>query len=102
MYTVSLYNGMWFGGWDSAVGIVTGYRLDERGVRVQVLVGPRIFSSPCCSDRFWGHPASYPTGTGALSTGVKRPGREADHSPPISAKKMWIYPLPPMPSWCSA
>jgi hypothetical protein len=30
---------------------------------------------------------------GALSPGVKRPGREADHSPPTSAeaKKMWIY-----------
>jgi hypothetical protein len=30
--------------------------------------------------------------------GVKRPGREADHSPPTSAevKKMWIYkPTPP-------
>jgi hypothetical protein len=30
---------------------------------------------------------------GALSPGVKRPGREADHSPPASAeaKKIWIY-----------
>jgi hypothetical protein len=29
----------------------------------------------------------------ALSPGVKRSGREADHSPPTSAeiKKMWIY-----------
>jgi hypothetical protein len=36
------------------------------------------------------HPASYPTGTGALSLGLKRQGREADHSPPTSAevKKM--------------
>jgi hypothetical protein len=32
-------------------------------------------------------------GTGALFLGVKRPGLEADHSPPASAqvKKMWIY-----------
>jgi len=32
-------------------------------------------------------------GTGALSPGVKRPGREADHSPPSSAevKNAWIY-----------
>jgi hypothetical protein len=39
------------------------------------------------------HPTSYPTGTEALFPGVKRPGREADHSPPASAevKKMWIY-----------
>jgi hypothetical protein len=28
------------------------------------------------------HPASYPRVRGALSLGVKRPGREADHSPP--------------------
>jgi hypothetical protein len=30
---------------------------------------------------------------GALSPGVKRPGREADHSPPTSAevKNTWIY-----------
>jgi hypothetical protein len=29
----------------------------------------------------------------ALSLGIKRPGREADHSPPISAevKKTWVY-----------
>jgi hypothetical protein len=32
------------------------------------------------------HPASYPMGTGAFSPGVKRPGREADHSPPSSAE----------------
>jgi hypothetical protein len=32
------------------------------------------------------HSASCPMGTGALSLRVKRPGREADHSPPSSAK----------------
>jgi hypothetical protein len=39
------------------------------------------------------HPASYPKGTGALSPGVRRPGREADQSPPASAevKKTWVY-----------
>jgi hypothetical protein len=32
-----------------------------------------------------------------LSPGVKRPGRETDHSPPTSAevKKMWIYTFAP-------
>jgi hypothetical protein len=32
-------------------------------------------------------------GTGGSFPGVKRPGREADHSPPTSAevKKIWIY-----------
>jgi hypothetical protein len=34
---------------------------------------------------------------GAFSPGVKRPGREAEHSPPTSAevKKMWIYTSTP-------
>jgi hypothetical protein len=33
----------------------------------------------------------------ALSAGVKRPGREADNSPPASAevKNMWIYTSTP-------
>jgi hypothetical protein len=36
-------------------------------------------------------------GGGALSSGVKGQGREADHSPPASAevKKMWIYTSTP-------
>jgi hypothetical protein len=41
---------------------------------------------------------------GAHSPGVKRPGREADHSPPASVevKKIWIiHPLPHTPSWRS-
>jgi hypothetical protein len=44
------------------------------------------------------HPTSYPMGTGALSQGVKRPGHEADHSPPTSAegKELWIYTLTPL------
>jgi hypothetical protein len=41
---------------DSAVGIVTGYGLDNRGVGVQALVGSRIFSSPHGPDRLWGPP----------------------------------------------
>jgi hypothetical protein len=34
---------------------------------------------------------------GALSPGVKRPGREVDYSPPASAKvkKMWLYTSTP-------
>jgi hypothetical protein len=43
------------------------------------------------------NPASYPKGAGALSPRLKRPGREADHSPPISAevKNTWIYTSTP-------
>jgi hypothetical protein len=39
------------------------------------------------------HPASYPMGTRGSFPGVKRPGREADHSPPSSAevKNVWSY-----------
>jgi hypothetical protein len=35
---------------------------------------------------------------GALSSGAKRPGREADHSPPTSAefKKTWVYTSTPL------
>jgi hypothetical protein len=37
-------------------------------------------------------------GTGGSFPGVKRKGREADHSPPASAevKKMWIYKSTPL------
>jgi hypothetical protein len=43
---------------------------------------------------------------GALSLGVKRPGREADHSPPSSAevKNAWSYTSTPQyafMAWCS-
>jgi hypothetical protein len=41
----------------SAVGITTGYELDDRGVRVRVPVGSRIFSSPRRPDRLWGPPS---------------------------------------------
>jgi hypothetical protein len=64
------------------VGIAASYGLDDRGVRVRVPVGSRIFSFPNHPDRLWGPPT--------LSTGVKRPGREVDHSHSTSAevKKM--------------
>jgi hypothetical protein len=44
------------------------------------------------------HPASYPMGTGGSFPGVKRQGREADHSPSTSAevKEMWIYTSTPL------
>jgi hypothetical protein len=52
------------------------------------------------------HPASYPMVPGALSLGVKRPGREADHSPPSSTEvKEWVelyIHSPNTPSWRSA
>jgi hypothetical protein len=51
------------------------------------------------------HPAFYLLGTGATLQGVKRPGREADHSPPYGAgdEKSWRYAstLPyVLTAWC--
>jgi hypothetical protein len=39
---------------DSAVGIATGYGLDDRGDGVRVPVGSRFLSSPRRPDRLWG------------------------------------------------
>jgi hypothetical protein len=83
---------------DSSVGIATGYGLDDKGVGVRVPVGARIFNSPCRPDRLWGPASLLSNGYGgALSLGVKLPGREADHSPRTSAevKKTWIYTSTP-------
>jgi hypothetical protein len=71
---------------DSSVGIVLGYRLDNRGSRVRFPAGVRIFLCTTASRTALGS-TKPPTQwvPGAPSMGVKRPGREADHSPPSSA-----------------
>jgi hypothetical protein len=68
-----------------AVDIATSYGLDVRGVRVRVPVGARLLSHP-------GYPTRLPGSLGLLSSGVKRPVREADHSPLASAEanNTWI------------
>jgi hypothetical protein len=84
---------------DSAVGIATGYGLDDRGVGVRVPVGSRIFSSPRRPDRIWGPPSllSNRYRGGGLSPGVKRQERDADQPPPANAevKNMWIHTSTP-------
>jgi hypothetical protein len=83
----------------SVVSIATGYGLDDRGFGVKVPVGVRIFSSPRRPARLSGPPNLPSNGyRGALSLGLTRPGRQADHSPPSSAevKKMWIYTSTPL------
>jgi hypothetical protein len=74
---------------ESVVGIATGYGLDERGVGFRVPVESRIFSTSSRSALGTTQPPLQWV-PAALRRGVKRPGREADHSPPASAevKKM--------------
>jgi hypothetical protein len=79
---------------DSVVGIVTGYGLDDRGVGIRVPVRSIIFSSPQTGAEV--HPMFYPMCTGAVSLGVKRPGREANLSPTSAeVMKMWLYTSTP-------
>jgi hypothetical protein len=58
--------------------------------------GWEFFSSPR-SNLLWDPPSLQSNGTRNCFLGVKRPGREADHSPPSSAEVMnsWSYPFPP-------
>jgi hypothetical protein len=82
---------------DSAVGIATGYGLDGRGVGVQILLGKDFSSLHVVQTNYGVHPASYPMGNGGSFPGIKRPGREADHSPTTSTevKNTLIYTFTP-------
>jgi hypothetical protein len=72
---------------DSSVGIALGYGLDIRGSRVRFPAGAGNSSLQYRVQNGSGaHLASYPMGIRVLSLGVKRPVREADHSPPCSAE----------------
>jgi hypothetical protein len=65
----------------------TDYGLDDRMIRVRFPEETGIFSLHHCVQTDSGaHPGSYPMGTDTLSLGLKRPRREADHSPPSSAQ----------------
>jgi hypothetical protein len=90
---------------DGSVGIALGYGLDDRGSRVRFLAGAGNFSLHHRIQNGSG-PTQPPIQwvPVALSLGLKRPGREADHSPPSSAevKNAWSYPLPNTPSWRGA
>jgi hypothetical protein len=82
------------GSQDTVVGIGTGYGLDDRGVGVRVPVGVKNFLFFTSSRPALGSTQSRIQWVpGVLYPGIKRTGREADHSPPTSAetKKMWIY-----------
>jgi hypothetical protein len=75
---------------DSSVGIATGYGLDDREVKnflFSMSSRPTPGSTKPPIQRV----------AGVLSLEPKRPGREANHSPPASAdvKKIWIYTSTP-------
>jgi hypothetical protein len=77
-----------------------GYGLADRGSITSR--GKRFYSPPYSSNRFWGPPSLLYNVTGALFSGVKRQGREADHSPPSSAEVKnvgVISSLSHMPWW---
>jgi hypothetical protein len=81
----------------SVAGLASGYGLDDRGVGVRVPTRSRIFTSLYRPDRLWGSTSLLSNKyRGALFPGVKRPGREADHSAKASVevKKTWIYTSP--------
>jgi hypothetical protein len=83
---------------DSSVGIALGCGLDVRGSRVRFPAGTGNFSLHHRVQNGSG-PTQPPIQwvPGALSLGVKWPGREVDHSPPSSAevKNEWSYTSTP-------
>jgi hypothetical protein len=72
---------------DSSVSIALGYGLDERGSRVRFPAWAGNFSLHHRVQNGSGaHPTSYSVGTRGSFPEVKRPKREADHSPPSSTE----------------
>jgi hypothetical protein len=84
---------------DSAVGIGTGYGLDDRGVDVLSPGWVKIYLLSAATRLALGSiqpPIQWVLGVN--SSGVKPLEREADHSAPTNAevKKIWSYtPIPP-------
>jgi hypothetical protein len=79
---------------DSAVGMATGYGLDNRTTRLRFPVGAGNFSLRHHVQTGSGaHPASHPMGVGGSFTGGKRPGVKLTshlHLVP-SSKNAWSY-----------
>jgi len=65
----------------------------------------KVFGLSAGADNFSPHYRVH-NGSGALSVGVKRPGREEDHSPPTTAEvkecvQLYLHSSN-TPSWCGA
>jgi hypothetical protein len=72
---------------DSSVGIALGYGMDDRGSRVRFPARAGNFSLHHRVQNGSGaHPPPIQYVPGALFLGIKRPEREADHSPSSSAE----------------
>jgi hypothetical protein len=64
--------------------LATGYGLDDRRVGVRVPVGSKnCFIFRVAHTGSGAHPSAYPMD---ISPEIKRPGREAEYSPPTSAE----------------
>jgi hypothetical protein len=84
---------------DSSVGIATGCRLNDPG---SISGSAKFFYSPQLPDRLWGPPGLLPNGyRGLFSPDANRQEREADHSPPCSAKVKKVGAIPPLPHMSS-
>jgi hypothetical protein len=91
--------------WDSSVSIVIRLRVVRPRNRGSIPSrDKRQFLVHRVQTDSWAHPASYPKGTGAHFLRIKRPAREADHSPPSRAevKKVWSHTSTPPTfiAWC--
>jgi hypothetical protein len=79
-------------GRDSSVGTATGYGLDDQGDGSSSTSSVKNFHFSISSRPALGSTQPPIKWVPGLFPGVKRQGREADHSPPTSAEvmKMWI------------
>jgi hypothetical protein len=90
----------------SSVGIALGYGLDDRDSSVRFPAGARNFSLHHRVQNGSGaNPVSYPMGIRGTFFGVKRPGHEADHSPPSSAEvkecvELYLHSHYAFMAWC--
>jgi hypothetical protein len=84
---------------DSAVGIATGYGLDDRGVWIRVQVVSRIFSSPRHPHRLLGPPNLLSNGyRGLFPRGLRGRGEKLPTHLQLvpRSRKMWIYTTTPL------
>jgi hypothetical protein len=92
VFIYKIFRNLWlFKSRDSAVGIATGYWLEQRGIGVRVLVSPRIFYLPI-SSRLSLRPTQPPI---QRVPGIKRPRlRKHGCIHPLPHTSPWRLPLP--------